>query len=98
MKRYLSNPVLAWDYTNRYSRFPNGGRFIREFDYNIGYIIKTNNITQQSYVYVFMVNLNPQEYGLKLPPTLNENKKIIPITECHIKHIVRETLKRYLQL
>ena len=98
IKRYLSNPVIAWDYTNRFSRFPNGGRFVREFDYNVAYVIKTNNVTQQAYVYIFIINLNAEEFGLKLPPTLNENKKIIPLTESYIRHIVRETLRQYLQL
>lgn len=64
----------------------------------LGYVIKTNNFTQQSYVYIFRVNLNAIEYGLKLPPSLNENKKIILLTESHIRHIVRETLRQYLQL
>ncbi len=35
IKSYLSNPVIAWDYTNRFSQFPNGARFIRDFDYNL---------------------------------------------------------------
>ncbi len=41
--------------------------FISDFDYNIGYTIKTNNTTQQQYVYVFMANLKPDEFGLIVP-------------------------------
>lgn len=67
MKKYISNPVIAWDYTNRHQRFPNGTMFISDFDYNIGYTIKTNNTTQQQYVYVFMANLKPDEFGLIVP-------------------------------
>ena len=70
----MSNPVIAWDYTNRFSRFPNGTRFIKDFDFNVGYAVKTNSTTKQPYVYVFMVNLRPEEFGLEIPPTLKENR------------------------
>lgn len=73
MKSYISNPVIAWDYTNRHQRFPNGTMFISDFDYNIGYTIKSNNTTQQQYVYVFMANLKPNEFGLKIPQMLKES-------------------------
>ncbi len=81
----------AWDYTHRFSRFPNGSIFIKDFDYNIGYAIKTNNTTNQPYVYVFMVNLKPQEFGLIVPPTLRENRDII------ISQIITETINTYLR-
>ena len=29
IKGYISNPVIALDYTNRFQRLPRGGRFIR---------------------------------------------------------------------
>lgn len=95
IKRYISNPVIAWDYTNRYSRFPNGAVFIDDFDYNVGYFIKTDNITNQPYVYVFMVNLNPESFGLKVPSTLKENKSI-RLTESQLRHIIRKTLQKTL--
>lgn len=94
---YLSNPSIAFDYTNRYICFPNGTRFIRDFDYNIGYTIKTDNTTNQVYVYIFMINLKLNEFCLQIPPNLNESKRFIHLTESYIKHIVRKTLKRYLQ-
>ena len=31
VKRYLSNPSIAYDYANRFSKFPNGARFIKDF-------------------------------------------------------------------
>ncbi len=98
IKRYITNPVIAFDYTNRYRSFPNGTRFIHDFDYNIGYTIKSNKYTNSPYVYIFNVNLKPEEYGLKVPPTLNENKRIIPLTESHIRRIIRQTLRQYLLL
>lgn len=91
IKRYISNPVIAWDYTNRYSRFPNGAVFIEDFGYNIGYSIKNDNITNQPYVYVFMMNLNPEEFGLKVPLTLKENKRI-KLTESQLRSIIRKTI------
>lgn len=88
IKSYISNPVIAWDYTNRFSRFPNGARFIMDFDCNVGYIIKTNNTTNQPYVYVFMINLKPEEFGLRIPPNVNENR--------HIDKIITEVINQYL--
>ena len=32
LKRYISNPAIAFDYTNRFSTFPNGAKFIRDFE------------------------------------------------------------------
>lgn len=40
LKNYISNPAIAWDYTNRHIKFPNGTRFIRDFNYNVGYTVK----------------------------------------------------------
>ena len=91
---YLSNPVIAWDYVGRHTQFPNGAKFIRDFNYNIGYTIKTNDTSNRTYVYVFMLNLNPEEFGLKVPPTLKENK--IVLTESNLRKIISETLKRLL--
>ena len=98
IKRYLSKRTIAWDNMGRYTRWPNGTRFISDLGYNVGYSILNDKITNKDFVYIFKVNLAPEEYGLKLPPTLNENKKIIPLTESHIRQMVRETLRRYLQL
>ena len=77
IKRYISNPVIAWDNTNRYSRLPNGTRFIRDFGFNVGFSVKTNKTTNKPYVYIFMVNLNPEEFGLKVPTSTNEAKQRI---------------------
>ncbi len=35
IKRYVSNPTIALDYMGRYPQFPNGAKFIKDFDYNI---------------------------------------------------------------
>lgn len=75
----------------------NGAILLKDFGCNAAYYIKTYN-TRPPYVYTFKINLKTDEYGLKVPPALNENKRIIPLTESHIRHIVRETLRQYLQL
>lgn len=81
MISYISNPVIAWDNTNRHHRLPNGTRFIADFDYNVGYTIKTNNTTQQQYVYVFMANLKPEEFGLIVPQINESIKKALSLIE-----------------
>jgi len=77
IKRYISNTVIAYDYTHRYPRLPNGSIFNRDFDYNVGYSVQTDKTTNQSFVYVFMVNLNTEEFGLKVPSVTNEAKQRI---------------------
>ena len=90
MKRYLSDSTIAWDNMGRYPRFPNGARFIRDFNYNVGYTIKINNNTNLPYVYVFKANLNLEQYGLKVPPTVKENV-------LKVDAIITETINKYLR-
>ena len=84
IKRYLSDSTIAWDNMGRYPRFPNGAIFIRDFGYNVAYTIQTNYVTNQAYVYVFKVNLNPKKFGLRE----NENR---------INRIISEVLNQYLR-
>ena len=97
IKKYISNPVIAFDYTNRYRSLPNGTRFIHDFDYNIGYTIKTNKNTDSPYVYIFNVNLKPEEHGLKIPPTLQECKNVVRLTESDLRFIVTECVRRVIK-
>jgi len=102
---YLSNPVIAFDYTNRYSRFPNGAIYNRDFDYNVGYVVKTNNSTNQLFVYVFMINLKPDEFGLKVPSNIKENKQYntnrvnqtIYLKESELKQMIEESVRNILK-
>lgn len=84
IKRYLSDSTIAWDNMGRYPRFPNGAIFIRDFGYNVAYTIQTDYITNQPYVYVFKVNLNARQFGLR------ENKN-------RINRIISEVLNQYLR-
>ena len=74
---YVSNPAIAFDYMDRYTRFPNGARFIRDFDYDVAYSIIDDNSTRQQCVYIFIANLSPEEFGLKVPSVTNEAKQRI---------------------
>lgn len=87
VKSYISNPSIAWDYTNRYSHFPNGAIHLKELNYDVMFIVKKN----RNYVYVFKIDLKPQEFGLKVPPTLEENRESI------ISRIITETINNYLK-
>lgn len=98
IKRWLSNPSIAWDYVNRFAKFPNGSRYIQDFNYNIGYTVKTNQYG--AYVYVFMINLKPQEFGLKtirenkiFNNTMKTNKKVIRLTEADLHCLIEEAVK-----
>ena len=98
IRSYMSNPVIAWDYLNRYKRGRKGARCVRDLGFNVRYTILSDRNTDVPFVYIFMIDFKLDDYGLKRPPTLNESKRIISLTETHIRQIVRETLRRYLQL
>ena len=95
MKNYISNRKIAWDYANRYSRFPNGAVHLVELGYDVYFIVKTNNTTQTNYIYVFKLDLKPEEFGLKIPSTLKENKKkTIRLTETEFKQMLVECITK----
>ena len=98
VQNYVSNRAVAWNYNGRNIRFPNGALFIKDFDYNVGYTIKTNKYTEQTYVYVFMMNLKTEEFGLKRPPVIQESKKKrqIVIKESQLHSIIHKTIRRLL--
>lgn len=79
-------------------KVPNGALFIKDFDYNVGYTIKTNKYTEQTYVYVFMMNLKTEEFGLKKSPDIKESRKKrqIVIKEFQLHSIIHETIRRLL--
>ena len=91
IKSYLSKSVIAWDNMNRYPRLRSGGKFIKDFGYNVGYTILNDYSTNKPLVYIFMVNLKVEEFGLRLPPNMNEDKHDI------ISRIVSETINNYLK-
>ena len=51
IQNYLSNPSIAFDYTNRFIQYPNGARFIQDFDYNVGYTVK-QTMQQIKHMYI----------------------------------------------
>ena len=96
---WLSNPAIAWDNRNEFIHHNNGDTYISRY----GILFKILNYmdeqgVEHNFVYVLDVGINPQNYNLRVPPYLYENKKTLSITESCIKHIVRETLNQYLHL
>lgn len=107
--RWLSNPVIAWDNNNEFIHNDNGETYIDR--YGILFKIMTNKDKQgieYNFVYVINITLNPQNYNLNVPPYLCENKESkrkkilnsnrIKLNESHIRYILRDVLKQYLQL
>ena len=71
---YISNPVIAFDYTNRYVHFPNGAIHLVEMNYDVSFITKSNNANAYIYVYIFDINFKLRDFGLK-DPKITENKQ-----------------------
>ena len=93
IKNYISNPVIAFDYTNRYRQLSDRRRFISDFDFNVGYTILNDYTTEQPFVYVFMINLKSDEYGLK---ENIQHKKQVQLSEYQLRKIIRESIRRML--
>lgn len=70
LENYISNPVIAFDYSNRLFHYPNGAIHLVEMGYDVTYITKTNN-NGQVYVYIFKIDFKLNDFGLK-DPELNE--------------------------
>ena len=96
LKSYISHRKIAWDYANRYIRFPNGAVHLIELGYDVTYIIKTNKATNKNYIYVFKIDLKTEEYGLNIPPSLTEDKNVIRLTESMLKSMIAESLMNIL--
>lgn len=60
--------------------------------------IQLNSIKCGAYVYVFKMNLKPEEYGLDIPPSLTEGKNIIRLTESQFRQILVESISAVLNL
>ncbi len=97
IKTYLSNPSIIWDNTGRYIQWQNGARFINDFGYNVAYSIVNDTTTNKNFVYVFKVNLALEEFDLKVPPLLTENKHIVRLTDSDLKFIITECVRRVIR-
>lgn len=75
ISNYISHRSIAFDYSKRHTRFPNGAYYIRDLNCNVGYSLKTNRL-DQVYVYVFKMDLMPEKFGLKVPP-INEDRNTL---------------------
>lgn len=92
---YISNPVIAWDNVGRYPHFPNGAICVNDFGYNAAFIVKTNFKTNQPFVYLFKLNLNLEDFGLKMPPLKEES--LLSVTKSDIKNMVLECVECILE-
>lgn len=91
---YIEKRSIAFNYSGISSLLPNRTNYNNDMGYGIGYKIMINE-NDCAFVYIFMVNLNPESFGLKVPPTLKENKSI-RLTESQLRKIIRETLLKAL--
>lgn len=92
ISRYMSNPVIAWDYTNRHKQWPNGARFVEDLGYNVGYKIISDRVTKSPFVYIFSVSLKPEEFGLNVPIPLKGGKRNFRLSESTLRRIIRNVL------
>lgn len=87
MKNYIANPSIAWDNNNKFKHSTNGEIKFEELGHKVSYSIKTDKNTGKNYVYIFKLNLKPDEFGLDIPSNLKESKQNITFNNlyCPIK-------------
>lgn len=104
LKNYISNPVIAFDYTNRYAHYPNGAIHLVELNYDVSFITKSNGTDRYVYVYIFDINFKLDNFGLK-DHIITENKQNntmknvnkIRLTETQLRSIIKECVKKVLR-
>lgn len=87
LKNYIANPSIAWDNNNKFKHSTNGEIKFEELGHKVSYSIKTDKNTGKNYVYIFKLNLKPDEFGLDIPSNLKESKQNITFNNlyCPIK-------------
>ena len=86
---YISDPVIAWDNMNRYRHNSYGETFIKELGMDVGFVIEIDNHTNKSFVYIFYLDLNIEEFGLK--ESKQRNRTLI-ITEQQYNELLQMPL------
>jgi len=89
---WLSNPVIAWDYLNKYQHSKNGTTRIVEHGYDVSFRLNSddNNIL---YILILGININVDEFGL-----IQENIQLKQISESQLRRIIRESIKKVLNI
>ena len=87
LRSYISNPSIAWDYNGKCKQTTNGALHLKELGHEVSYSIKTDKNTGKNYVYIFKLDLKPDEFGLDIPSDLKESKQNITFNNlyCPIK-------------
>lgn len=92
ISNYIANPTIAWDYSNQFKHTSNGTVHFRNFGYKVDYIVKIDKEVNQAYICIMKIDFNLAEFGLEMPPLLNENKRTIQLTESQLRNIIRRTI------
>lgn len=95
IKGYISQRSICFNW--RYPKMRNGGTFVSDYGFNVGFFIFTN--TGKALVNIFMLNLNLDEYGLVDPTNHNnQNNSGTPtiIKETTLRRIIRRVLRETL--
>lgn len=74
LKNYISKPVNALDYTNKYPQWRNGSKYVNELGFNFAYNILINSFDKRYFVYIFYLDYKLQDYNLLMPPALSRIK------------------------
>lgn len=100
LKHYISNPVIAYDYNNRYQHYQNGAIHLKELGFDVSFIVKIGRKTNLPYVYIFDMKLNCENYGLINPFTTSLKNNINGVSEDfdrRLNRIITETLNRVIR-
>ena len=99
LSTHVSNRAIAFDYGNNFTRYPDGTTIIN----NIGIGFCLEDDSKKVYVRIVWIDFNLEDFGLEIPPSLNESKKsknttkkVYYLTESHLRSIIKEVIKNML--
>ena len=94
---YIEQPSVAFDYAGRAWCTHYCTMFNYDLGYNIGYKIMVDNY-DEAFVFVFKMNLQPENFGLLIPQTKKKHssQKIYTVTEPKLRHIIKEAVRQIL--
>ena len=91
----ISKPSIAWDNVGIYQHESNGETHANIFGHDISFTIETDRMGK-NYVDIFYFDLKPEDYGLR--EEIQRRKVSLLISESQLRFIIRESLKKILNI
>lgn len=99
VENHISNRAIAFGYGINYKMKP--GKTVLIHDFGVAYRLVNN--ADRTFVEIVWMDLNLEDFGLEVPPMMNENKqskkhtkKIYRLNESQLRRIVMDVIQKVL--